>query len=47
MKASFLEQALWIGPARREELANRAKVEEVIDFLESQHIRKTPVGRVA
>ncbi len=46
MKSSFLAQALWVGPARREELANRAKVEEVIDFLEIQHIRKTPVGRL-
>ena len=39
-------QALWLGPARNEELANRAKVEEVIDFLEIQHIRRTPVGRL-
>ena len=31
---------------RREELENRRKVEEVIDFLEIQHIRKTPVGRL-
>jgi len=46
MKASFLEQAIWIGRAQREELANRRKVEEVIDFLEIQHIRKTPVGRL-
>ena len=46
MKCSFLAQAAWLGPARREELANRAKVEEVIDFLEIQHIRKTPVGRL-
>ena len=46
MKASFLEQALWFGRARREELENRLKVEEVIDFLEIQHIRKTPVGRL-
>jgi branched-chain amino acid transport system ATP-binding protein len=46
MKSSILAQALWIGPARREELANRRKVEEVIDFLEIQHIRKTPVGRL-
>ncbi|HSQ79804.1 MAG TPA: ABC transporter ATP-binding protein [Casimicrobiaceae bacterium] len=46
MKASFLEQAVWIGRARREELAHRAKVEEIIDFLEIQHIRKTPVGRL-
>ena len=46
IKSSFLAQAIWLGPARREELANRAKVEEVIDFLEIQHIRKTPVGRL-
>jgi branched-chain amino acid transport system ATP-binding protein len=46
MTASFLEQAIWVGRARREELANRRKVEEVIDFLEIQHIRKTPVGRL-
>ncbi|MGA8034255.1 MAG: ABC transporter ATP-binding protein [Casimicrobiaceae bacterium] len=46
MKASFLEQAIWIGRAKREELAHRAKVEEIIDFLEIQHVRKTPVGRL-
>jgi branched-chain amino acid transport system ATP-binding protein len=46
MRASFLEQALWWGRARREELAHRAKVEEIIDFLEIQHIRRTPVGRL-
>src|SRR3982751_12477 len=46
MKAGLLEQALWWGRARREELAHRAKVEEIIDFLEIQHIRKTPVGRL-
>ena len=46
MKATFLEQAIWWGRARREELEHRRKVEEVIDFLEIQHIRKTPVGRL-
>ena len=46
MRTSFVEQAFWWGRARREELANRRKVEEVIDFLEIQHIRKTPVGRL-
>ncbi len=46
MKANLLQQAVWWGPARREELAHRAKVEEIIDFLEIQHIRKTPVGRL-
>jgi len=46
MKSTFIEQAVWIGRTRREELANRARVEEIIDFLEIQHIRKTPVGRL-
>jgi len=46
MKATFVEQAIWLGRARREELEHRHKVEEVIDFLEIQHIRKTPVGRL-
>jgi branched-chain amino acid transport system ATP-binding protein len=46
IRSNFLQQALWWGPARREELMNRRKVEEVIDFLEIEHIRKTPVGRL-
>jgi branched-chain amino acid transport system ATP-binding protein len=46
MQANMLQQAIWWGPAQREELEHRAKVEEIIDFLEIQHIRKTPVGRL-
>ena len=46
MHATFIEQAIYFGRARREELQNRRKVEEVIDFLEIQHIRKTPVGKL-
>ncbi len=46
MKASFVEQALYMLRGRREEIAHREKVEEVIDFLEIQAIRKTPVGRL-
>ncbi|MYN01256.1 ATP-binding cassette domain-containing protein [Pseudoduganella sp. DS3] len=46
MQSNFLLQALYWGPARREEIAHRRKCEEVIDFLEIQHIRKTPVGRL-
>ncbi|MCZ7566342.1 MAG: ABC transporter ATP-binding protein [Burkholderiales bacterium] len=46
IRSTFLEQAVWLGRARREELAHRRKVEEIIDFLEIQHIRKTPVGRL-
>ena len=46
MKSNFLLQALYWGPARREEIAHREKAEEIIDFLEIQAIRKTPVGRL-
>jgi len=46
MKSGLLAQALWWGKAQAEETAHREKVEKVIDFLEIQHIRKTPVGRL-
>jgi branched-chain amino acid transport system ATP-binding protein len=46
MKAGLLSQAIWWGAAEKEETANREKVEKIIDFLEIQNIRKTPVGRL-
>jgi branched-chain amino acid transport system ATP-binding protein len=46
IKSTFVEQALWIGRARREEMENRKVVEEIIDFLQLQHVRKTPVARL-
>ncbi len=46
MKSSMLAQAIWAGRAEREEFENREKVEKIIDFLEIQAIRKTPVGRL-
>ena len=46
MKSSIFSQALWKGRAEAEEVANREVAEKVIDFLEIQHIRKTPVGRL-
>ena len=46
MKTGMLSQAIWWGKAAREEEEHRAKVEEIIDFLEIQAIRKTPVGRL-
>ena len=46
MHRGFLWQALWAGPAEAEEIANREVVEQIIDFLEIQAIRKTPVGRL-
>jgi len=46
MKSNLLLQALRIGPAEREEIRNREFVERIIDFLEIQAHRKTPVGRL-
>ena len=46
MRGHFLLDALWWGPAKRQELAHRARVERIIDFLEIQAIRKTPAGKL-
>jgi branched-chain amino acid transport system ATP-binding protein len=46
MRTNLLLQALRIGPALREEIEHREKVERIIDFLEIQAYRKTPVGRL-
>ncbi|MBM2575206.1 ABC transporter ATP-binding protein [Jannaschia sp. Os4] len=46
MRSGLLTQALWWGGAAREEAENRAAAERIIDFLEIQSIRKTPVGRL-
>jgi branched-chain amino acid transport system ATP-binding protein len=46
MGGHFLLDAVWWGPAKRQELANRAFVERVIDFLEIQAIRKTLAGKL-
>ena len=46
MKAGILAQSLWRGKAEKEEVENREICERVIDFLEIQSIRKTPVSRL-
>ena len=46
MRSGLLSQALYWGRALREEEEHRAYVERVIDFLEIEAIRKTPVGRL-
>jgi branched-chain amino acid transport system ATP-binding protein len=46
MRTGVLLQAAYLGFARREELRHRAYVEQIIDFLEIQAYRKTPVGRL-
>jgi branched-chain amino acid transport system ATP-binding protein len=39
-------QALWLGPAEREEIEHRAHAERIIEFLEIEAIRKLPVGKL-
>lgn len=45
-KANLLQQAWWFGAARKEELAQREKAEEVIEFLELERVRKTVVAQL-
>lgn len=48
LKSGFLRgMAYWFGGAQREELAHRREVEEIIDFLEIQHIRKATAGTLS
>ncbi len=44
MRAGLLQSLLYWGPAHREDIAHRQVVEEIIDFLEIEHIRKAVVG---
>jgi branched-chain amino acid transport system ATP-binding protein len=46
MRRGFFCQMLWLGPALAEEVEHRRRVEEIIDFLKIQHIRKIPVGKL-
>lgn len=44
MRQNFLSSALYFGPAHSEEIKHRKVVEDIIDFLEIEAIRKTTVG---
>jgi branched-chain amino acid transport system ATP-binding protein len=44
MHHGWLAGSFWIGKAKTEELANRRRVEDIIDFLEIEQWRKHPVG---
>jgi len=46
MKRGFFWQLIRFGPALNEEIAHRRRVEDIIDFLEIEAIRKTPVGKL-
>ncbi len=44
VRYGVLAAAAWLGPARRSELADRAAVEDIVDFLELAQYRGFPVG---
>ncbi len=46
MRGNVLLDALYWGPAKKQELEHRAFVERIIDFLEIEAIRKSPAGRL-
>jgi len=47
MSLALVPALLWLGPARRQEIAQRALVEEVIDLLALQAVRHQPVSTLA
>ncbi|MEM9370474.1 MAG: ABC transporter ATP-binding protein [Pseudomonadota bacterium] len=46
MHANFFEVAFQLPRARKEEKENRQKCEEIVEFLEIEHIKDTPVGKL-
>lgn len=46
MNSGLLSGGLYFGKASKEEIIHRREVEEVIEFLELQDIRNTPVGKL-
>lgn len=45
--SNMLTGAIFNGPAKREEIRHRRMVEDIIDFLEMEHIRKSVVGTLS
>ncbi|SVC77393.1 uncharacterized protein METZ01_LOCUS330247 [marine metagenome] len=46
MKRGLFSEAMYLGWAKNQEINHRRKVEEIIDFLEIQAVRKLPVSRL-
>lgn len=44
---NLLTAALWWGPTQQEEITHRRRVEDIIEFLEMENIRKTRVGALS
>ncbi len=47
MKYGLLKAAIYIGACQQEEVENRDAVEDVIEFLDLQSVRKSPVGSLS
>jgi len=47
MRQNIFEGAIFFGRSRKEEISHRKVVEEIIDFLEIQDIRKSIVGTLS
>ena len=45
-KSNFLEVALQLPKAKKEETINRDRCEEIVEFLEIEDIKNTPVGKL-
>jgi branched-chain amino acid transport system ATP-binding protein len=46
MRTGFVTGALWWGRAKREEIAHREKVEEIVELLELEPFRHLPAGKL-
>ena len=44
MRQNWLQGMLWFGAAKKEEMENRRRVEDIIDFLEIEEWRNHPVA---
>lgn len=44
LKTGVFNQGIYWWKTQEEEIRNREKIEEIIDFLEIEHVRKMPVG---
>jgi branched-chain amino acid transport system ATP-binding protein len=47
MRSNFLTCGLYWGPGQKEEVYFRERAEDIIDFLEIEHIRKMPAGAIS
>ncbi len=47
IRTNPLLEGLFLGPAAREEAAHRARVEEILDFVELQRYRRRPVSALS